>query len=458
MHLDSIPSLLCCFLASTSLFTSTAFGAPFIKRQSGGPVIVSPGGVDDITLTEFNTLNGTNPNATFHGPPQPQAAAGLRLDLVNNYGSGTNVYITALDTSNRVIILTPSGQWYYPTSSSTTIPQAITENIAIPLGNQGQTTSLTLPDFFISGRVYFAAGNLQFYTLETASGGVTLVSPDPQNPSDPSASIFWGFAEMTYTQAGGLYADMTFVDFVGMPVGMQLTTTDGSGTQTVRGVAQGAVSTVCNDLAPHASQDGQPWDQLCQYAQTAGGSSLSPLRANAPGKYIAVHGDAFSNYYTSYVQSVWARYASETLTIHSQNAALGDIPCSTASGALVCEGASRSIPQPSALDIFGCQGVFGTQAGDNDVMLAVVPRLCAALQRTTLLLAAGGNVQPGLPATDYYTTSPTNWYSQAVHSVELDGRGYAFAFDDVNPDGAPDASGAVASANPAVWTLFVGGS
>ncbi|KIW58509.1 hypothetical protein PV05_03020 [Exophiala xenobiotica] len=438
-----------CWLASAALFTST-LGAPLTKRQSGG-VVVSPGGVDELTITQFNTLNGTNPNATFHGPPQPQANAGLRLDLVNNYGSGTNVYITALDTSNRVIILTPSGQWYYPTSSSTTVPQAITQDITIPLGNQGQTTSLTLPGFFISGRVYFAAGDLQFYTLETADGGVTLVSPDPQNPSDPSAGIFWGFAEMTYTEAGGIYADMTFVDFVGMPVGMQLTVNDGSGTQTVRGVAQGAVSTVCNDLTPHASQDGQPWDQLCQYS-----SSGSPLRANAPGKYISVHGDAFSNYYTSYVQSVWTLYASETLTVHSQNT-LGDIPCSTASGQLVCQGASRSIPQPSALDIFGCQGVFGTQAGDNDVTLAIVPRICAALQRTTLLLS-GGNVQPSLPASQYYTQSPTNWYSQAVHSVELDGRGYAFPFDDVNPDGAPDASGAVANGNPNVWTLFVGGS
>ncbi|KIW41493.1 uncharacterized protein PV06_07044 [Exophiala oligosperma] len=451
MHLTSIPNVLCYFLACANLFASTAFGAPVVKRQSG-PVVVSPGGVNDIKLTPFNTLNGTNPNATFHGPPQPEAAAGLRLDLVNNYGSGTNVYITALDTSNRVIILTPSGQWYYPTSSSTTVPQAITEDIAIPLGNQGQTTSLTLPDYFISGRVYFAAGNLGFYTLETASGGVTLVSPDPQNPTDPSAGIFWGFAEMTYTQAGGLYADMTFVDFIGMPVGMQLTTTDGSGTQTVSGVAQGAVSTVCNDLTPRASQDGQPWDQLCQYAQSGG----SPLRANSPGKYIAVHGDAFSDYYAPYVQSVWSQYASETLTIHSQNAAVGDVPCSTASGSLVCQGASRSIPQPSALDIFGCQGVFGQQDGDNDVTLAVVPRMCAALQRTTLLLA-GGDVQPGLPAGDYYTTSPTNRYSQAVHSVELDGKGYAFAYDDVNPDGAPDASGAVASGNPGVWTLFVGG-
>jgi hypothetical protein len=114
-------------------------------------------------------------------------------------------------------------------------------------------------------------------------------------------------------------------------------------------------------------------------------------------------------------------------------------------------------PNHLLLTYLGCQGVFGRQGDDNAVDLAVVPRVCAAFGRTTLMLN-GGEIQPNLPASSYYTASPTNWYSAAVHANEIDGHGYAFAYDDVNPTGAPDASGTVASGNPLVWTLYVGGS
>ena len=192
-------------------------------------------------------------------------------------------------------------------------------------------------------------------------------------------------------------------------------------------------------------------DQLCVHSPNG-----QPLRANAPGKYIATHAGAFDNYYSEYVDKVWSHFASTPLRIHPQNG-MGDISCSSASGQMQCDGASRGIPKPAALDIFGCQGVFSSAAGDNQATLAMLPRLCAALSRTTLLLE-GGDLQPSLPSKSYYPSSPTNWYAQAVHQDEVDGRGYAFAYDDVRPDGAPDASGSVHSGAPDVWTVYIGGS
>jgi hypothetical protein len=105
--------------------------------------------------------------------------------------------------------------------------------------------------------------------------------------------------------------------------------------------------------------------------------------------------------------------------------------------------------------IFECSGEFSTQQTDNAVDLAVLPRICAALNRSTLLLS-GGDRQPSLSAEYYYQQSPTNWYSKAVHDVEGDGRGYAFAYDDVNPTGGVDASGTV-SGPGGTWEIFVGG-
>ncbi|OAA48806.1 hypothetical protein ISF_09472 [Cordyceps fumosorosea ARSEF 2679] len=87
--------------------------------------------------------------------------------------------------------------------------------------------------------------------------------------------------------------------------------------------------------------------------------------------------------------------------------------------------------------------------------LAAVARICAALIRSTLLLP-DGDVQPGPAAGEYYKTDPTDHYSRLVHEREMDGRGYAFPYDDVNP-GNENASGTVSSGSPKTLTVYVGG-
>lgn len=44
-----------------------------------------------------------------------------------------------------------------------------------------------------------------------------------------------------------------------------------------------------------------------------------------------------------------------------------------------------------------------------------------------------------------------------MHQTNLDGRGYAFPYDDVTPTGCADLSGAVFDPNPAVLVVTVGG-
>jgi hypothetical protein len=86
---------------------------------------------------------------------------------------------------------------------------------------------------------------------------------------------------------------------------------------------------------------------------------------------------------------------------------------------------------------------------------AVVARLCAAFVRGTLL-QTGGNVQPLLSSSSYYTTSPSCEYCRIVHENEDGGLGYAFSYDDVNPSGQ-NAAGVVAGANPTLLKITVGG-
>jgi hypothetical protein len=347
-------------------------------------------------------------------------------------------------------MLTTDGTFYYPSSPGTTTPQPITANVAIPLAAQGQTTQVTIPAYISSARVWFADGTLQFSVVDTQSGP-GLVEPTSVNPDDPSADVNWGFVELTFNAEYGLFANLSFVDFVGLPLGMELQTSS-SGTLSVVGMPPDAVTQVCDNLKGKASEDGQPWDQLC-----VTDASGNLIRVVAPSTLISSDGSAFSGYWDDYVDQVWQQYSSQQLTIDTQNAA-GDVACTSDGNTISCDGDNRGYTKPSAADIFGCNsGPFAIEQSDNDIHQAVVPRICAALHRATLDIA-GGNVQPSLLPSAYYQSDVNNWYSAFVHQVEADGRGYAFSYDDVAPESSEDISGAVAAADPVLLTVFVGGS
>ena len=423
------------------------------------PIVVTPGGPEDIVITEEDTTNATSydaPHLRILSTASTVSTSGqLNLSLINNLASSNvHAYVTGLDSSGLLVMLAPSGAWYYPTATSSGVPVEITADVAIPLGAQGSTTKVTLPGYISSGRVYFADGNLKFYTVESADGTASLVQPSSVNPSDPSANINWGFVELTNTASNGLYANISYVDFVGLPVGMSLTNTAGS-VNTALGVQTTSIEDICDALENQACIDGLPWDELC-----VTDSSGYALRVLSPFQYMSVNTTAFSTYWSSYINQVWTRYTTTPLTIDTQ-AAAGLVNCtvSTSTSLLTCDGDNRGYAKPSASDIFGCNGgPFAIESGDNAVHYAVVPRLCAAFHRTTFLLS-GGNQQPNakLTASSYYSTGPTNYYSKFVHQNEIDGRGYAFPYDDVTPTGGSDLSGLLADPNPSVLTVTGGG-
>ena len=97
-----------------------------------------------------------------------------------------------------------------------------------------------------------------------------------------------------------------------------------------------------------------------------------------------------------------------------------------------------TIHKPSTTDVFGCAGNL---AAPNDLVAGPIARtVCAALHRTTL---AAIHTQPSLDPNTFYRTAVTDHYSRILHSFEVDGKAYGFAFDDVGHfealvhDGAP---------------------
>jgi len=360
-----------------------------------------------------------------------------------------SAYVVGTDANHELVVLLPSGEWYHPHPISTTTPEWLNVNITHQLKGQGQSTSLEIPGTLISGRIYISSGGLRFGSVLIA-GRPAAVLPDWNNANDPSSQFTWSYIELTTSELGTT-VDISYVDFVSLPLGIQMQCT-ANRTMRVRGINSTAVGVICNQLANFATQD-QPWNHLCSSS-----SDRKVLRVMSPGKYIAIAPGAFRGYYEGYVDKVYPLYSSsKTLYIDGQTNSSIPIACKVVNDRLDCSGASRTFPKPSTEEIFSCSSTLSVGIRDNSIVKTVIPRLCAAFQRSTLLLDGGDN-QPYLSASNYYTANVTNRYAQLVHANEPDSLGYAFPFDDVHPTRDEDASGTMYCAKAVSLTITVDGS
>lgn len=384
-----------------------------------------------------------------YGQPVEQP---LNLKLVNNIGGHVlNCYLTGTDSDGRVFFMGPDKKLVYPSASGSEEPAKVEEKIAIPMPPLGENLEMMVPVAFNSGRIYFAQGELEFFLIAKDDGSQGLVQPSLSNLQDPSRNINWGFVEMTMTTEGEIWSNISYVDFVGLIISMTLQTKD-NGAQVVKGLPSNAVSTVCDELQKQSEKDNRPWSKMC-----IAGDDGKPIRVLSPVDFGNIDNtDGFGDYWKEYIDEMWTKYSSESLAINTQK--MGKVHCKVQGEELQCDGDNRGYQKPDSKDIWGCNsGPFGIEKGDNNVHLAIVPRLCAAIQRATLGIE-GGIIQSGAEADEYYTANPSSHYARIIHANEIDGKGYAFPYDDVNPDGNEDAAGLVKSTNHDVLIFYVGGA
>lgn len=447
-----------------SLVTLARFGASYPVGSWN-----ATGNATQVLRTTEPTLNTTaaNTNTTRLVNATLMAAeiannitfGKLDLDLVNNINSdNVQAIVSGRDEAGDLILLDENFEWYYPKAEGadgdkTPLPSTVVHR----LGPKDSTTTLKLPDYIYSARVYFSDGDLQMFMVKTPDGQ-GLAEPSPFNPDDGNKDLNWGFAELTNSKTWGLYANLSFVDFVGMALGLKLRR-HGNDTSEVKGVPTGGKHKICNDLRDQAKKDGQPWDQLC-----INNDKGELMRVLSPAGLVSMNKTAFADYWYPYTNDTMSMYSKDGITINTQ-AAAGMVKCNWkgsadsegAANELHCEGDNRPYPAPTAEDIFGCNtGPFAILEDDNDVHRAVVPRLCAALNRGTFMID-GGNVQPSVKPDQYYKTGTLNWYSAITHANQLDNLGYTFSYDDVAADPESDTAGVVTGTNPEVLTIFVGG-
>lgn len=274
------------------------------------------------------------------------------------------------------------------------------------------------------------------------------MEPSVTNTSDPNYNIYWDFCEFTFNSTQ-LYVNLSYVDFVCLPIGLQLENTSGTVT-TAEGLPSTGLDTVCAGLVAQNAIDGAGWNDLI--ITTSSGANL---RALSPNSAITMNSALFSTYFDSYVQSVWSLFSNGVdLTVDTQGS-WDSVEGTVASDVLSFGSSVGSFTAPTSADIFSCStGPFATTTSEMD---AIGARLAAAFNRTTLLVT-GGNVQPSeAVVADYYTNPVTNHYARLMHATYLDGKGYAFPYDDVTPDGGADQSGSLDDPDPELLTVTVGG-
>ncbi|WP_030908584.1 beta-1,3-glucanase family protein [Streptomyces sp. NRRL F-5126] len=373
------------------------------------------------------------------------ASPSLPLALQNNSGSGTvYAYVSGADSSGWPGFVGSDGRFNRlpsPSSPVTPIP-----DYSIPLGASGSApTRLTLGEYIIGGRVWFSVGKkIQFFVNPPGgNGGVPGLVQPGFTSSDPNWQTNWTFCEFTYNSAN-LYANISYVDMVALPVSMA--STGSSGSQSVSPLPNGALASIASGLRAQHAADGAPWDRL-----VATDSSGAVVRVLAPG-----HSPVdFGGYWNGYLDAVWNHYQSHTLTVNGQGS-IGSYQGTVSGGVLTFAGLNTNgVPftKPSAVDIFGCaSGPLYNSGGD--ARGAVAARLAAALNRSSLLVSGGDNQPDGVTPSQYYTDPTTNHYARLVHQYAS--IGYAFPYDDVGPTGAAPVDGHIQDSAPTSWTVALG--
>ncbi|KAK4958134.1 hypothetical protein LTR10_004559 [Elasticomyces elasticus] len=349
----------------------------------------------------------------------------------------------AINNDNAIFLLQADAKTpYYPPNPSSTGTK-LGVNVSIPLGAPGNSVTATIPQL-AGGRIWFSIGAPLIFTVNPGPG---LVEPSIFNPGDPNHNTNFGFAEFTFNSAQ-VFVNISYVDFVGPPVSLTLLDTAGT-TQHVSGMPANGIQTIANGLTAQTQKDGRRWSSLI-----VNDNAGKLLRILSPNSGILLNPTWFQTYYTDYVNQVYSQYSTRPLTVNTQ-ASFGNVNGQVGSLGNLNFGPGGLFAKPTSADIFSCStGPFAT--GQNGETNTIIPRLAAAFNRSTLLLT--NTVPNGEKLAQYYTNPITNHYARIVHAANLDGKGYAFPYDDVVPDGGVGQEGALFSYSPTLLTVAVGGN
>lgn len=362
----------------------------------------------------------------------------MSMQIVLQNVSKTPLFAHITGTADKgLCYLSADGQPVYPSNPAATM-QPVQDSAISIAANASKT--ITIPRI-AGGRIWFSQETPLKFFVNPGTNGPALVEPSATNTADQNYKQDWGFCEFTFNQYEA-YINVSYVDFVSLPIALKLENESGQ-TKSVAGMPNDGLQKVAAGL----TAQGGDWAKLV--VQESG----KLLRVLSPNAGSVLYPDFLKGYYTDYVNECWAKYEKEDLTVNTQFK-WGDAKGRVTNGILDFGDAGK-FAKPVERDIWSCNSGPFDHGGASDEQLNIGARIAAALNRSTL---DKNSVQPnGEKVDEYYKESVTNHYARVCHEVAVEGRGYAFAYDDVGADGGKDQSGFVNDPKPKVLTVTVGG-
>jgi hypothetical protein len=398
----------------------------FTIGDTNGGSSVTPWATFTMTVGGTATSRATaTATATTSGRPTPTSpATGSGIVFQNNthgFWSNGQIYVTMLGQ------VTP-GQWYYMTSSGA--PRHINvadETASGHLNKNGrnyanmsftlaQASLIPLPSSWQGGRIYISLGSPLYVPIDPSNLGFGL--PDLLNPADPNTDVYFDWYEFTFVLGQIPYGgNTTQVDMFGFPMTARLVSTFESYDQTV-GI------TLTRD---------QVRSQYTAFVGSAFQGLVNPMRIIAPRSSPAfAPGGAQANYFQAYVDQTWSNYTVNTFTLTRLNVTFsGKVSGTALNFTRNPPGSNGTGPfqlnKPTTTDIVSCSGALANGAY-NDTQRELGAEFCAAFNRGITLTPS---VWWGSPSS-YYKNPIKNDYAQFFHTIGLQGRAYAFPYDDIN--------------------------
>nr|WP_221382161.1 beta-1,3-glucanase family protein [Actinoplanes polyasparticus] len=385
---------------------ATPTTAPTVAPTTKAPTTTAP--------TVAPTTKAPTTAPTTKPADVPPAGSTLPVAVRNETGRGDNVFLYVLGTNlttGKLGYVNAAGAFTAWTGGGP-VP-APAPDVAIAGPADGATTTLKLPKN-LSGRLYMSFGQKLDFRLTTDG----LVQPAPWAGGDPNRDILFDWSEFTLNDSG-LWLNSSQVDMFAVPHVVSVTGGDGRTAKTGEVKAGGRQRVID---AVKASPD------FARSVVTRGDGTV--LRVLAPGK-AADAGLMSPTYLDSYITSAWNAYAGKNLTVvpFTDRPDTRFLGRTTGNVMNFTDSAGRTVAsftKPSTANVWGCDGALGAP---NDLVVGPIARtLCAALTRTTL---GRLDTQPSGTAADFYQGNPANLYAKVIHDNMVDGKAYAFAFDDV---------------------------
>ncbi len=340
-----------------------------------------------------------------------------------------------------------SGKFVYVNTAGQLIPMTTADNGALTKNGVtytnyfhtiAQAGSVTIPPIN-SARLLLSVGSPMYIRVnQDINGNIGYAGANIDNPSDPNIDVTFDFMEMAIVPDSGFFGNTTRVDQFGFPVKLRLQGLGGYD-QTV-----GETATRASLISAWASSVPAQFAGLAQ-------APYSPYRIVAPAHGSFGSAGANAHYLDSYIQGLWTKYASQTLTFTDQQ---GTFTGHVVNGQFQFtdgQGTYTIARAPNTQEALLGNGVLNDATGQTpgtagyDKQLQIQAQLCAAINRHIVENPA----QWSTPSAFY--ASPSNSYSKFWHDHALNGLSYGFAYDDVG-----GFSSSLHTAAPTIATVTVG--